>query len=360
MNIGYFITSHGFGHAARACAVMDKLSIEQEVKFTIFSNTPKWFFDNSLTFPFEYISSSTDVGLVQTNPFNEDLELTLSELKKFFPYPKKSLEILEQIVIQKNISLIICDISPLGLKIAEILKIPSILIENFTWDWIYESYVDQYPEFGFYISNLQKINNSATIHINCEPYCKRIENSIIVPPIFREPRSKKAVIKEQLDIEESEKLILISMGGIPIEEIVRSNKVQFPNYKFVIPINNLETRKLLDNIMYLPHNHKFFHPDLVNASDVVVGKVGYSTIAETYALQKPFIFLGRKKFRESEVLEKYVRQNMKSESIEFDDLFTNSFYDLVQNISLLQEIKMQPDNGATLVANLIINSFLRK
>ena len=360
MNIGYFISSHGFGHAARACAVMEKLSVEQEVKFTIFSNTPKWFFDNSLNFPFEYISSSTDVGLVQTNPFNEDLELTLSELKNFFPYPKKSLKILEQIVIQKNISLIICDISPLGLKIAEILKIPSILIENFTWDWIYESYVDQYPEFGFYISNLQKINNSATIHITCEPYCKIMENSIIVPPIFREQRSKKAEVKEQLGIEDNEKLILISMGGIPIEKIGRSNKDQFFDYKFVIPIGNLETRTLLNHVIYLPHNHKFFHPDLVNASDVVVGKVGYSTIAETYSLQKPFLFLGRKKFRESKVLEKYVRQNMISESIEFEDLFTNRFYDLIQKISLFREMKMQPENGATLVAKLIINSFLRK
>ena len=33
------------------------------------------------------------------------------------------------------------------------------------------------------------------------------------------------------------------------------------------------------NLILLPHHSVFFHPDLVNASDAVVGKLGYSTLA---------------------------------------------------------------------------------
>jgi hypothetical protein len=35
------------------------------------------------------------------------------------------------------------------------------------------------------------------------------------------------------------------------------------------------------NLVLLPHHSGFYHPDLVNASDAVIGKVGYSTAGRT-------------------------------------------------------------------------------
>ena len=41
-----------------------------------------------------------------------------------------------------------CDISPLGLMVAERAGLPSVLVENFTWDWLYAPLVAQDPAFG--------------------------------------------------------------------------------------------------------------------------------------------------------------------------------------------------------------------
>ena len=53
--IAYFITPHGFGHAARASAVMNAVSdIAPSVSFDIFTTVPKWFFEDSSADRFVY------------------------------------------------------------------------------------------------------------------------------------------------------------------------------------------------------------------------------------------------------------------------------------------------------------------
>ena len=55
--IAYFISPHGYGHAARASAVMDAIhDISPSLRFEIFTTVPQWFFEQSLTGPFAYHS----------------------------------------------------------------------------------------------------------------------------------------------------------------------------------------------------------------------------------------------------------------------------------------------------------------
>ncbi|MGB5392115.1 MAG: hypothetical protein WBP10_18220, partial [Thermoanaerobaculia bacterium] len=63
--IAYFVSSHGFGHAARSAAVMESIhDRSQETQLSIFTGVPRWFFEDSMTAPFDYVKCHTDVGLV--------------------------------------------------------------------------------------------------------------------------------------------------------------------------------------------------------------------------------------------------------------------------------------------------------
>ena len=85
--IAYFITPHGFGHAARASAIMDAVSETVPlVSFDIFTTVPEWFFADSLSVQFEYHEFVTDIGLVQKTPFLHDLEETIEALDRFIPF----------------------------------------------------------------------------------------------------------------------------------------------------------------------------------------------------------------------------------------------------------------------------------
>ena len=358
MNISFFVSSHGFGHAARACAIIDNLSILTNTNFFIFTETPKLFFDNSLRIDFDYYPIRTDVGLVQRNPLVEDLEKTLLELEDFYPFDEIKTNDIEKVLVNKKIDLIICDISPLGLYLANKLKIDSILIENFTWDWIYSFYLDNFPALRKYIDAFKEIFQMATVHFTCEPYCHISSRSVITTPIFREARQPKDKILNLLGCSPEDDMILISLGGIPIEKLEFDNFQPKSKLKFLIPVNNWSQIQPNDSIIYLPHNHNFFHPDLVNASSLVVGKVGYSTISEVYSSKKPFLYVGRKNFPESEILETYIQTHLISDRFEFDEIFSENWFSKIEKLINQKNQFQKLENGANLITSFIAENYL--
>ncbi len=84
--IAYFVSPHGFGHAARAASVMEALAeIDTTVQFEMFTAVPDWFFQDSVSAPYNYHHLVTDIVFIQKNAFQADLEDTLSALIDFFP-----------------------------------------------------------------------------------------------------------------------------------------------------------------------------------------------------------------------------------------------------------------------------------
>ena len=64
------------------------------------------------------------------------------------------------------------------------------------------------------------------------------------------------------------------------------------------------------HVTCLPHQSDYYHPDLIRAADVVVGKAGYSTLAEVYHAGTPFGCVGRSGFRETDILEAFMAAHM--------------------------------------------------
>ena len=85
--LAYFISPHGYGHAARAAAVMEAIHQRRpDTRFEVFTLVPAWFLADSLTAPFSYHPLLTDIGLVQKNSLIEDLPQTLRRLDDFLPF----------------------------------------------------------------------------------------------------------------------------------------------------------------------------------------------------------------------------------------------------------------------------------
>ena len=83
--VAFFVSPHGFGHAARAAAVMQELRrLDPEVEILVLTTAPRWFFEDSLQQPFSHFPVLTDVGLVQRDAFVEDLPKTVALLESFW------------------------------------------------------------------------------------------------------------------------------------------------------------------------------------------------------------------------------------------------------------------------------------
>ncbi|RPJ81084.1 MAG: hypothetical protein EHJ94_05235, partial [Deltaproteobacteria bacterium] len=214
-HIAYFISSHGFGHAARASAVMQAMAErDPAICFDIFTKTPKWFFQESLSSAFSYSSIQTDIGLSQKTPFHADLSLTIEQLDAFYPFQARQTSELARQLKQKKIGLVICDISPLGIAVAKQADIQSMLIENFTWDWIYREYEKPFPRIKKHILYLKTLFQQATFHIHTEPICSICNADLTTMPVSRKTRNSKDTVRKQLGIHTDDKMILITTGGI--------------------------------------------------------------------------------------------------------------------------------------------------
>ena len=272
--------------------------LNQFINFEIYTLVPAWFFQDSLDAFFRVHSLKTDIGLIQKSSFDEDLPATLQSLSEFIPFNDALVEDLAEEIKKRSCQIVLCDIAPLGIAIANKAGLPSVLIENFTWDWIYQAYTHEYTKFVPIINYFKGIFISSNFHIQTSPVCEPdVLANLTTNPISREHRFSIHQIRERLSIPENAKAVLITMGGIQTEYDFITQLRCADDYYFVIP-GIVSKLSLEDNLILLPHHSTFFHPDLVNACDVVIGKNGYSTVSEVYHAGVPFGFVSRPNFRE--------------------------------------------------------------
>ena len=166
--IAAFISSHGFGHAARASAILTALHEKRpDIRVEIFTGAPRWFFQASLAFPFGYHPTVSDIGLVQNAPLTEDLPATVERLGQFIPFPAMQLNSLAYALQRLDCRIALCDISPVGIAAAKTAGIPSVLVENFTWDWIYKGYLPAEPGLKPFLAPMREVFSSEIGRASC-------------------------------------------------------------------------------------------------------------------------------------------------------------------------------------------------
>lgn len=355
-SIAYFITPHGFGHAARACAIMNAWqAIAPEVRFEIYTQVPIWFFRDSLGKDFNYHPLLADIGLVQTSPLHEDLKKTLQSLDNFMPFDPDLVRQLAQQIKENHCKLVLCDIAPLGIAVANKAGIPAILIENFTWDWIYAGYLGQIPQLGRHIDFFKDLTKSVDYHIQTQPVCCPVPVDLITRPVSRKVRLSKEEVRNKLHLPQDAPLALISMGGIPPQQYPFLEKIaKQEGIYFVIPGASQSVQHQA-SLVLLPHHSEFYHPDLIHACNMVLGKLGYSTLAEAYWAGIPFGYITRPRFRESEILARFIEQEMRGFAMSETHFQTGAWTSRLSEYLNLPPIPRSGPNGSEQIAHFAVS-----
>lgn len=342
MHIAAFVTSHGFGHAARASAVLAALlRLRPETRIDLFTTVPRWFFDQSLPrAAVRYHRALVDPGLIQKTVFREDVPATLRLYRDLYPPAPRRLDALARRI--RGCRAVLCDIAPLGILAAERAGLPSVLVENFTWDWILGAVPGALPARRF----LRDAFSRAGVRIRARPACGPDRGTARVPPIARTPRLSRRRVREALGIPSRAPMVLVT--SIQAARWVDADSRCF----FVLagrssmpPVRHPRVRALAPDA--------FYHPDLINAADAVAGKIGYSTLAEACVTGTPFGFVPRDSFRESAVLERHLRgRGVRIEQNRFER------GDWARELEALLVCRPAPEpNGAEAAARLILGAY---
>jgi len=239
----------------------------------------------------------------------------------------------------------------------------SVLIENFTWDWIYQSYLEKWPGFNSHISYLNQLYSTADYHLQAEPVCNPVNCDIVTHPIARHKRQEPSVVRDRLRVAETDTLVLVTMGGVPGTELP-FDRMLVMEQSFILPGQAVEEILVKENLRLLPPDSGIYHPDLVVACDAVVGKVGYSTLAEIYQAGIPFGYICRPDFRESAPLKTFINREMVSMEITWEQFKTNKWLDRVPELCRLVPDRRDKKNGAmtaaAFLAELLEHNGIRK
>ncbi|MCI5126387.1 MAG: hypothetical protein D3925_18400 [Candidatus Electrothrix sp. AR5] len=367
LQIGCCITPHGLGHAARACAVMEELSRRIPIHYKIVSTAPTWFFAESLTASYTLYPLQTDVGLAQHDALREDLDQTVEQLYAFYPLRP---ELLDQLAaLFADCQLVLCDIAPVGIAAAAQARkqygaeVRSVLLENFTWDWIYHPYLGSHPEFDGIIDYLQGLYSQADYHIQAKPICAPSKADLLAPPIARAActcEQARTEIRQMLGLQEEKKVVLVTMGGIEGTELPLDRMRACQNFCFVLPGQARERIEAEGNLLFLSADSAIRHPDLIAACDAVIGKVGYSTLAEVYQAGIPFAYISREWFRESRPLADFIAREMPSLPLTEEVFRQQDLSDMLTDLCRLPRQDRKEEGGASVVAEFLLRLLSEK
>ena len=350
--IAYFITSHGFGHATRALAVMSALlERDPSLHFEIFSQIPLYLMDQSIAGAYDYHPLACDVGLAQHSALAIDIPGTLQRLAGLLPFREDQIRTLALQVRALRCAMVICDIAPMGIAVAKEAGLESVLIENFTWDWIYEGYVEHAAALSPYCRYHAHLNREADYRIQTTPVCAPLGHAFRTEPIAREHKMSREETRTRLGILPEQHLVMITMGGISQEISFLDRLQSVPDCFFLIPGPD---REMGDRILRLPPSNEFFHPDLVEAADVVIGKLGYSTLAEVYRAGVPFGYVAREHFRESSVLAHFIREHMPGAALSEASFLDGSWLEHLEGLLQLPRRPKPHINGAAQAADFLL------
>jgi hypothetical protein len=353
MTIAWFVTPHGLGHAARAAAIMASWARDHtSLKLHLFTTVPKLFFQESIGAPFTYHHLETDLGVVQRSALREDIGATVRRLDDFLPFDEAWLDQLAEKLQQIGCDRVVVDIAPLGLAVAQRAGIPSVLIENFTWDWIYEAYVKQDSRLQRHIDYLHAVFATATVHVQTTPVCHPVKADFVSAPVSRVPRQIPEQTRKKLGVPLEARVVLVTMGGIPEQCSCEEALATYHDLIFLLPGTGSQLERK-GNLFFIPVNAGIYHPDLVAASDAVVGKLGYSTLSEVYYTGLPFAYICREHFRESDVLSTYAADQFNGIALAPRDYETGNWISCVPDLIQLSRRQRSGVNGADQVADFL-------
>lgn len=298
----YYVTGHGFGHATRVVEVVRHL-VAAGHEVHVVTGAPDFVFTSEIRSPNLHIRKDVlDCGAVQADALTVDRLASLEKYSETAVVPRDSILAAEvQWLHSIKADLVVSDVVPVACRAAADAGIRSVCVTNFSWDFIYAEYV---MEAGKH--HRSTVWQIAEDYSHCEfllrlpGYCPMpaFRDVIDVPLVVRRVHKSRLEVRKELGIGDDVKLVIFNFGGQPAGWNLK--KESLPEGWMCLVCGASEKQELPPNFIRLAKDA--YTPDLMAASDCMLGKIGYGTVSEALAYKLPFVFVRRDYFNEEPFL----------------------------------------------------------
>lgn len=316
----FYVSGHGFGHATRSAESILAMC-RRGLKVTVVSSAPSFLFSEILEKHgnlAELREAFVDCGVIQADAVSVDVGETMTRLREFMADAEEKIEQEALWLRNRGAKLVLADASFVPCAAAKRAGVPSAFVSNFTWDSILEGYADtsaseQATKDEAILRRVFDLCKQADyllrmpgwIDVPAFPNPETNENVFDTPLVVRRHRKSRAQVRQQLGLTEEDKVVLISFGGHFLEGSWSERNFLPSGWVGLICGPGRDVHSDVgtsgSRLVTIPMGQAYV-PDLANAADVVLGKLGFGTCSEVIDAGVPFVYVSRVGFVEEEGL----------------------------------------------------------
>ncbi|KAI5673041.1 hypothetical protein M9H77_13405 [Catharanthus roseus] len=349
----YYVTGHGFGHATRVVEVVRHL-INAGHDVHVVTGAPDFVFTTEIQSPRLFLRKVLlDCGAVQADALTVDRLASLQKYSDTAVVPRDSILATEVEWLNSiKADLVVSDVVPVACRAAADAGIRSVCVTNFSWDFIYAEYV---MDTGiFYRSIVWQI---AEDYSHCEflirlpGYCPMpaFRDVIDVPLVVRRLHKSREQVRKELGIGENVKVVILNFGGQPAGWKLKEEYL--PSGWLCLVCGASDRQELPPNFIKLAKDT--YTPDVIAASDCMLGKIGYGTVSEALAYKLPFVFVRRDYFNEEPFLRNMLEYYQSGVEMIRRDLLTGHWTPYLERAITLKPSYEGGINGGEVAARIL-------
>jgi L-arabinokinase len=330
--VAYYITSHGYGHGVRSCAIIRALnSLYPRLKVQVVSGLPSGFLQHQFDAnPNSVRAASFDVGMTQLDSIRVDVPSTLRKVRALYSRRKEIVEAETVYLTEQGIGLCVVDIPGLPIDAASNAGIPCIAVGNFAWDWIYSEFLPQDAAWGPIIDSLREEYGKTDLLLRL-PFCDRMDAFPIIEdiPLVASPGTpRREEIANWTRCDPVRKWILLSFTTLEWTEEALRRVEHVRDYEFftVDPLGWEGSR------IHRLDRGRIQFADILASMDAVLSKPGFGILSDCIANKKPLIYADRSNFLEYPILVSAIRRYIRNVHIPAADLYRGDLRDSLDRI----------------------------
>lgn len=289
-----------------------------------------------------------DAGCRHSGSLQIDGEKSFRSLRSFFE--NNNLKKEEKWLADNKIDLVISDVASTPLKAASELKLPSILVGNFTWHDIYSRLPEAKNNPGLIRSLAEEYSKAAwQILPQCHLSNEIIKNKKEVGFIANKGKNVRNEIEHFLGRKAKNKtLVFIYLGENGARSVDWKNLKKNKGCLFItrdpVPHSSDSLRVFKGGFSY---------HDLTASSDIILTKGGYSTLATAFASNKPVITCERNDFFEFEAVREYLLNREIGIVLKDKEFQHGDWREPIKRALKLTVKNKVPLNGETEIADIV-------
>ncbi|XP_010256451.1 PREDICTED: L-arabinokinase-like isoform X2 [Nelumbo nucifera] len=356
----YYVSGHGFGHATRVVEVVRHLILyghdvhivtgASQFVFTTEIQSPRLFFRKVLL----------DCGAVQVDALTVDCHASLEKYFQTAIAPRAS--ILEEEVEWLNsikADIVVSDVVPVACRAAADAGIRSVCVTNFGWDFIYSEYVMASGcNYHSIIWQIAEDYSHCEFVIRLPGYCPMpaFHDVVDVPLVVRRLHKSRSEMRKELGIADNMKLVIFNFGG---QQAGWKFKQEYlPPGWLCLVCGASGNQELPLNFIKLAKD--VYTPDLIAASDCMLGKIGYGTVSEALAYKLPFVFVCRDYFNEEPFLRNMLEHYQGGIEVTRRDFLTGHWAPYLKRSISLKPCYEGGINGGEVTARILQDTAMGK